>query len=75
MVRLASLERVQQRPHLERRRDVEVTTISSKDRILQRTRDQALEGFAQDSVLQRLVVPEMVGQVEEVPERYPATDS
>ena len=45
----------------------EVTKISSKDRILLRTGDQTLWGFAQDRVQQRLVVPEMVEQLEKVP--------
>ena len=58
-VTLASLEQVQQRPHPERRfgeqREMfEVTKISSKDRILQRTGDQTVEGSG------------MVEQLEEV---------
>ena len=79
MVRLASLEREQQRPHPERILEricdqsgvIEVTKISSKDQTLQRTGDQILEGFAQDRLQQRLfeqnVVPEMIEQLEEVP--------
>ena len=70
-VRLPSLERVQQRPHPERRLGeqhemLEVTKISSEDRTLQRTGDQTLEGFTQDRVQQPLVVPETVEQLEEV---------
>ena len=76
VVWLASEERVQQRLHPERsserfgeQHDIfEVTKISSKDQILQRTGDQILKGFPQDRVQQRLVVPEtMVEQLEEVP--------
>ena len=40
---------------LEQSEVFEVTKISSKDRILQRTGDQILEGFAQDRVQQRFV--------------------
>ena len=79
MVRLASLEREQQRPHSERILEricdqsgvVEVTKISSKDQTLRRTGDQILEGFAQDRLQQRSfeqnIVPEMIEQLEEVP--------
>ena len=73
-VRLASKERVQERPHLERisqrfgeqNEMVEVTKISGKNQILQRTGDQILKRFAQDRVQQRLVeqrfVPQMMEQ-------------
>ena len=48
-----------------------MTKISTKDRTLQRTQDQFLEGFAQDRVQQRFVeqniVSEMIEQLEEVP--------
>ena len=44
-----------------------MTKLSSKDQILQRTGDQILKGFAQDRVQQRLVVPEMIERLEEVP--------
>ena len=61
--RLASQERVQQRPHPERcsarfgeqNEFVEVTKNSSKNQILQRIGDQILKGFAQDRVQQLLV--------------------
>ena len=70
---------MQQRPHPERVSErfgeqneiVEVTMISSKNQILQRTGDQILQGFAQDSVQQRLVeqsfAPQTMEQLEEVP--------
>ena len=79
MVRLASQERVQLRPHPERSSGrlgeqheiFEVTKISSKDQILQRTGGQILKGFARDRGQQCLVeqstVPEMTELLEEVP--------
>ena len=79
VVRLASLEREQQRPHPERILEricdqsgvIEVTKISSKDQTLQRTGDQILEGFAQDRLQQRSfeqnIVPEMIEQLGGVP--------
>ena len=66
---------MQQRPHPERSSErfgeqheiFEGTKISSTDQILQCSGDQILKGFAQDRAQQRLVVPEMIEQKEEVP--------
>ena len=79
VVRLASQERVHQRPPPERSSErfgeqnetVEVTEISSKNQIFQRTGDEILKDFAQDRVQQRLdeqsFVPQKMEQLEEVP--------
>ena len=80
---MASLERVQQRLHPERRfgeqdaRDVRIDKDLEQRPILQRTGDQTLEG-PQDRFRQRLFVREMWSSWRKsedgVLERYPATD-